>query len=275
MACCHFTCTPCTSPTRGRSFGWGVLQVACILGWPHRVALMTYVRRWTAWADWRRYLSCCVCTEMYLWPFVSMLVCQQGHFIDLECLDHMLQCMVSDPDLHAIRCPTCQAPYNEDQLLRSLKHDRLKDLMVLQRRSGEQERAAADAAGARRREQLEQLPIEVAYQRTLDLMTLSCPACKRAFVDFQGCLALQCGCDAWLCGWCLVQCESGRSAHLHVASCAAGPGNYYGSLEEFNQHHRQRKRRLVEQHFAALPRYARASIVQRLRMPLGELGIRA
>ena len=53
------------------------------------------------------------------------------------------------------------------------------------------------------------------------ILTLSCPRCEQAFVDFDGCFALRCGrCQAGFCAYCLADC--GRDAHAHIGGCELG-----------------------------------------------------
>ena len=99
-----------------------------------------------------------------------------------------------------------------------------------------------------------------------NILTLKCPraACRRAFLDYTGCMALYCACGCGFCAWCLHDC--GADAHPHVKAC---PHNllptscvrarasrsvfcdslsmYWGSREQFEQAHRQRVRPLVLQ----------------------------
>ena len=79
-----------------------------------------------------------------------------------------------------------------------------------------------------------------------EVLTLRCPRCSMAFVDFEGCFALTCGnnqCRAAFCAWCLADC--GADAHTHVAGCAenAMKGNMYGTMTAFQAHHRARRAR--------------------------------
>ena len=80
-----------------------------------------------------------------------------------------------------------------------------------------------------------------------NLLVLRCPRCTAVFADFDGCFALKChrnACGAAFCAWCLQDC--GADAHAHVQTCAQGNGRgYYGTKEEFEEHHRLRRRRLV------------------------------
>lgn len=50
------------------------------------------------------------------------------------------------------------------------------------------------------------------------IFNLSCPNCKKAFLEFEGCAAVTCGnCKAGFCGLCLEHC--GTDAHQHVYNC--------------------------------------------------------
>ena len=78
-----------------------------------------------------------------------------------------------------------------------------------------------------------------------ELLTLKCPRCRQAFVDFTGCYALTCGqCNCGFCAWCLKDCNN--DAHSHVATCPENPGvGYYGTLEAFNHCQIERRKRMV------------------------------
>jgi hypothetical protein len=52
-----------------------------------------------------------------------------------------------------------------------------------------------------------------------DSLTLRCPACGLAFVDFDGCLALECRCGAFFCALCLKHCDGWHHCHAHVRDC--------------------------------------------------------
>ena len=76
-----------------------------------------------------------------------------------------------------------------------------------------------------------------------DVLTLRCPRCKAAFVEFEGCFAIKCiynNCGCGFCAWCLKDC--GRDAHEHVLQCPEREANGYFHTEDvFNEHHRKRK----------------------------------
>jgi hypothetical protein len=85
------------------------------------------------------------------------------------------------------------------------------------------------------------------------LLTLRCPRCAQAFVDFSGCFALTCSrCRAGFCAWCLTDC--GSDAHAHVARCPRSVGGGpFGTLAQFQECHRKRCGELVRAYLAALP----------------------
>ena len=90
------------------------------------------------------------------------------------------------------------------------------------------------------------------HKRTIEeqILNLRCPRCGAVFVDFAGCFALTCGkCRAGFCAWCLHDC--GDDAHRHVVNCAqnrAEGRNVYGNVQLFEQAHRERRRRLVDEY---------------------------
>ena len=75
------------------------------------------------------------------------------------------------------------------------------------------------------------------------ILTLHCPRCKQAFVDFTGCMALTCsraGCGCGFCALCGEDC--GGDAHPHIgAGCPLAPqigvkkGEFHLSNAEWNK----------------------------------------
>ena len=76
-------------------------------------------------------------------------------------------------------------------------------------------------------------------------------------IDFDGCFAVQHsegehgqykqGCGLYFCGWCLEKFESNYGCHNHVKVCQHNlqPGSYYGTKDNFNRVHAQRRRASV------------------------------
>jgi len=85
------------------------------------------------------------------------------------------------------------------------------------------------------------------------ILTLHCPRCTKAMLDFDHCFAVTfngCGCE--FCAWCLQDCGGGGvdggAAHRHVRKCSKNQeqgGKVYSTLERFNSVHNQRRREEV------------------------------
>ena len=71
----------------------------------------------------------------------------------------------------------------------------------------------------------DELQVEKARAHVVErLLTLKCPSCDAAFLDFKNCFALTCHrCDCRFCGYCLMDNGRGeagdRASHRHVANC--------------------------------------------------------
>ena len=69
------------------------------------------------------------------------------------------------------------------------------------------------------------------YKRLIEeTLNPTCPRCKNAFKDWEGCFAVVCNCGCGFCGYCLQDC--GSDAHHHVATVH---GNYSSSFNVFRQ----------------------------------------
>jgi Protein tyrosine and serine/threonine kinase len=92
------------------------------------------------------------------------------------------------------------------------------------------------------------------------IVTLHCPHCSLAILDFDGCFAVEHradntdhghGCGLYFCGWCLNKFGNNADCHLHVKICPNNlhPGTYYGTFPaDFNTVHGTRRRNLVLQY---------------------------
>jgi len=110
-----------------------------------------------------------------------------------------------------------------------------------------------------------------------NILTLHCPACTQAFVDFNGCFALTCSrCNAGFCAWCLAHC--GNDAHAHVAQCAHNTSrgkDVFGTEASFLAAQRQRSVRLLKAFLEAQAPAIRAPLLRELTADLRPLGIDA
>jgi hypothetical protein len=76
------------------------------------------------------------------------------------------------------------------------------------------------------------------------ILTIKCPNCTRAFIDFNGCFALTCTCGSSFCGWCL-QLGSSREIHTHVCVCQHRTQGTMPALSAFNLVHKNRRIKLL------------------------------
>ena len=108
------------------------------------------------------------------------------------------------------------------------------------------------------------------------ILTLKCPRCDAAFLDFTGCFALTCPRDnAGFCAYCLADC--GDDAHRHVANCPhnTAPGRgVFGNADLFTAAQRARRQRMVEEYLATLEDDdLRARVVAACAVDFADLGI--
>jgi hypothetical protein len=108
--------------------------------------------------------------------------------------------------------------------------------------------------------------VERAFRHiTQQLLTLRCPRCHLAFIDFNGCCALTChGCKCGFCAYCLEDC--GGDAHQHVANCFSNSHptkDVYNTKENVEAAQRQRKQGLVQQYLSTLAPDLRARVCKR------------
>ncbi|CDF32339.1 unnamed protein product [Chondrus crispus] len=107
------------------------------------------------------------------------------------------------------------------------------------------------------------------------ILTLRCPNCRMAFIDFDGCFDLTCdGCMHHFCAWCISH-FSRHDVHSHVAHCPKSPqqGAVYGQMEQFTRLHSVRRRQLVVQRLKGEVREVQKLTLARVRGELQDLNI--
>ena len=133
------------------------------------------------------------------------------------------------------------------------------------------ERELVEQMNEEHREKMEQelkrLREKGAEERAIDMhrehvvekiLTLACPRCSQAFVDFSNCFALTCSrCTCHFCAYCLK--DSGYDPeeiknHEHVRTCkySKSPGNYFGTEENFNLAQRERRQRMLSDYMNSI-----------------------
>jgi hypothetical protein len=133
------------------------------------------------------------------------------------------------------------------------------------------ERLQAAQAGA-----VEDRALQAEQRAIEDILTLKCPRCKHAILDFDGCFALKCShCAAGICGWCMEDC--GSDSHPHVASCKHKPSHgryrYFAPKQLFEDAANRRRAKAVAAYVRGLPDDVREMVKEGLRPHLQRLGI--
>lgn len=108
-----------------------------------------------------------------------------------------------------------------------------------------------------------------------NVLTLQCPWCGSAVLDFDGCLALRCHsarCRGYFCGLCFARCDGDEAAHRHVRFCPERPANMADALflpePAWQRHIEERKARLTTAHIAEVVNRAGGPYLP-LPLPLG------
>lgn len=174
----------------------------------------------------------------------------------------------------------------EEQLLRhtpdGFKAYRQAQEKLLEKRLGEdierdvKERLEAEQARLAAMDKQQREVHDARKHITDELLTLRCPRCRAAFLDFSGCFALTCGRCQPRCGFCAFCLEDcGEDAHRHVANCPlnAIPGKgVFGSQQDFEQGQLKRRKDLVIEHLRTIDdQQVRDQVIDQCRTDLEDL----
>jgi len=253
-----------------------------------------------AWArDERR--SCCICLEGAI-RLEDGLECGRTdgppHFVCRCCLEGHAQATagaelrVRQANEGRVCCPgrPCDAAaYPDVDLAKRLsaavfsRYTESRLDLLEQRRSAElesemQARLNAELRRLRALDEQQRRVRAVRNHIVEEILTLKCPRCGQAFLDFVGCFALQCSrCPCGFCAWCGAD-SGGSNAHEHVRGCREKPPGadvFFGSFEQFEAAQRQRRQRLLRQFLPSLDAQTRGAVVQEMRRDLADLGLLA
>lgn len=182
----------------------------------------------------------------------------------------------------------CGLQYGEQQILDHILHNKdvlmayqqLQKDLVAQRVRKEEEARYAETL---RRELERQAKLSAMEREAEDrkkfisetILTLKCPRCHVAFLDFEGCFALSCGsCPCKFCGWCLKDC--GADAHACAKTCGQryGGNGYYGTKEQFEERSRARRQAALDEYLNAIANeQLKDTLVALIRIEARDLGL--
>ncbi len=110
-----------------------------------------------------------------------------------------------------------------------------------------------------------------------DALNLKCPHCLTAYVDFEGCMALQCStCKRFFCGYCHSKMSSSSGAHDHVRQCLMNEtrnGSYFANEEEVKIAHRRYRTRQIKKFLTQFKKQEQNATIIELETDLKQLGI--
>uniref|UniRef100_A0A0G4G9U7 Protein kinase domain-containing protein n=1 Tax=Chromera velia CCMP2878 TaxID=1169474 RepID=A0A0G4G9U7_9ALVE len=232
--------------------------------------------------------QCVACFEILLRDRGVSCTDRARHFLCAECLNRQMDAHTRiDAEYSDVRarfkaagskvsccasgCPSDAYPHTE--LSRHLQPD-IHSQWEAARQEAAEERLRAEME-TEYEQRLQRALMEDGAQRRVreiveEVLTLKCPRCRSAFLDFRGCVALTCArCSCGFCGYCLQDC--GADAHAHVPQCPLGEGMFV-CVRRWKELQRQRQRAKLEEVVGRLGTEERAEVLRLLRPLLDERG---
>jgi len=187
--------------------------------------------------------------------------------------------------MHPRECAA--APFAEAELARALPPGTFQAYMASRQELTEQrlEREKEERMQELLKAELERLRTMDEHERAVRTtsseiaaeLTMRCPRCGAAFVDFHGCCALSCSsCPAHFCAWCLAPAADSPANHRHVASCRAKPDGadaYYPGAH-WQPFLNERRRRVVRDALARLDPELAGEVFDVLQPQIADLRLR-
>lgn len=235
--------------------------------------------------------TCKICFDYY--PAEKGYSCSKKHFLCWDCFEQHVK-QASEPDSvgkcidkdGSLLCPECSEPITLLNVAKESVPQYVFDLLE-NLKSKIKIRKAVDEALKEQENRLkkeferiqaiqdkeEQMAERLRLQIIEDIMTLRCPRCKCAFLDYEGCAALTCNhCKAGFCALCLEDC--GSDAHRHVVNCKDNPfKSLHISAEQFNKHHSKRRENLINEKIKDQTDKTKDLIWKKMEKDFRDLGI--
>ena len=257
------------------------------------------------WIKQERYddfVSCGCCLEEFNKD--QGIICANGHFYcssgednDGECFAMLAKSQflhLSSRADHTLLCPDCNAPYENKEIASNLSTEVFDEYQraIVDAKITEK----ADEMNARFNERLQTAVTEVlqnygnAESRLLldakkfakeardTILNLRCPHCKAVYVDFSGCMAIQCErCKGNFCAYCHQKTTTSRGAHEHVRQCLMNEtddGSYYATPEQIHDAQRRYRTREIKRFLRKHKKDLQNAIVIELQKDLEDLDIK-
>ena len=202
-------------------------------------------------SDPSTFSECQVCVEK--WADSEGIACDNGHFQCAGCTSNWLRvnnnittapdgsvcCFVGNSCGQMISSRTLATSVNEEVWQAHLK--RLQDLHHANVER-DLEHRFEERLKAERAKSFDDQMVDEHRRSMIELLTLKCPSCSKAFHDFRACFAVQCkdeqghGCKNYFCAWCLEALgKNSQRAHRHVANCPKNKGQRSNNWRDHNK----------------------------------------
>lgn len=231
-------------------------------------------------------VDCNVCYEEY--SSLKGIRCSNKHFTCNDCFGGYVSSGCDDALSKGcldVKCvsPDCAFVFEHYDVCQQLLDQETYDKFAEAGNRLREQKALAEEEKRREEESQRQLRMSEEERKINDarkeitehILTLRCPRCKVAFLDFEGCFALKCmSCPCNFCAGCLEDC--GDDAHRHVSRCEvcrqAGLDGYFGTKRQFEQIHEIRRSKLMKE-FLEQPdkRKIAGKVVEAMRQELEDL----
>ena len=172
--------------------------------------------------EWKNVYECMICMDQ---KNTNDCNCVHEHHICTTCMQAYISTLSTNPRWnYKLLCPCGESQRIMKSIPQTIKH--------LIERIKKQKRTSATNTYA-------QCHVDAALEQ---IVNLKCKSCDSAFIDFSGCLAIQCRCDKHFCGLCLQIFTNSKACHSHVLDCKWNVDEYFRHREDYYMTNSQWKR---------------------------------
>jgi serine/threonine protein kinase len=193
-----------------------------------------------------------------------------------DCFNKHIKLLLEGTEVNTFKCAYCAAVYPEKILNFNMNDENAKKLrekreeaVATKTRHEEKERYEEER---KREEAKSELEKQVGIHRKRieeEVMTLRCPECNLAIVEYNGCAALKCGrtikgqeggCGTAFCAVCFANCKNeSNDAHNH---CKHTHGTWSVSTPDWQEMMRALKEKRLVEYWGGIPEKVRGKLLE-------------